>query len=159
MEWSFLGVIVLKRHKNAVVPALLLTCFAAGLQGAAPLITLNEKEYFEGPGFFFLLYHNNYSGMQGGLQMMQNGERLLDSGGLAISGRDSSARLSARVLRRVVDRERSTATVFGEIAGLNVGYQLICRTDGERMFVKVKFDSALDWSKVRQAAFQVYLYP
>lgn len=150
---------MLRRRTNVLVFSLLLTCFAAGLQGAAPGITLNEKEYFEGPGFYFLLYHNNYSGMQGGLQMMQNGERLLDSGSLAISGRDSSARLSARVLRRVVDRERSTATIFGEITGLNVGYQLICRTDGERIFVKVKFDRALDWSKVRQAAFQIYLYP
>lgn len=148
-----------KRRKHAASVLLLPLCFAAGLQAAAPRIVLNDKEYFEGPGFFFLLYHNNYSGMQGGLQMMQNGERLLDSGSLHISGRDSSTRLSARVLRRVVDRERSTATIFGEVAGLGLGYQLICRTDGERMFVKLKFDQALDWSKVRQAAFQIYLYP
>jgi endoglucanase len=146
------------KRKNAALLPLLLIGVAAGLPGATPRIVLNEKEYFEGPGFYFLVYHNNYSGMQGALQMMQNGERLLDSGALTISGRDSS-RLSARVLRRVVDREHSTATIFGEIAGLDVGYQLISRTDGERMFVKVKFDRPLDWTKVRQAAFQIYLYP
>ncbi len=148
-----------KRSKNAVLVCLTLIWLTASLQGAAPRIVLNEKEYFEGPGFFFLLYHNNYSGMQGGLQMMQNGERLLDSGSLLISGRDSSVRLSARVLRRVVDRKRSTATIVGEVTGLDLGYQLICRTDGERMFVKLKFDRPLDWSKVRQAAFQIFLYP
>ncbi|HWR49874.1 MAG TPA: glycoside hydrolase family 9 protein [Bryobacteraceae bacterium] len=91
--------------------------------------------------------------------MAQNGERLLDSGQLVITGRDSSTRISARVLRRVVDREKSTVAVVGEVAGLNVGYQIICRTDGQRMFVKLKFDQPLDWSKVRQAAFRMFLYP
>lgn len=148
-----------KRHTSALIACFLLSCFAACLHGAPGRIALNEKEYFEGPGFVFLVYHNNYSGMQGGLQMIQNGERLLDSGRLVISGRDGSTRLSARVQRRVVDRAKSTATIFGEVAGLNLGYQLICRTDGERMFVKVKFDGPLDWSKVRDAAFEIFLYP
>ncbi len=149
---------MLKRYKYAIAP-FLLACFAACMQGATGRIVLTDKEYFEAPGFFFLMYHNNYSGMQGGLQMIQNGERLLDSGQLVITGRDSSVRISARVLRRVLDRERSTATVIGEVAGLSVGYQLICRTDGERVFVKLKFDRPLDWSKVRQAAFRMFLYP
>jgi endoglucanase len=147
-----------KHYKDATAVLLPLICFAACLQGATGRIVLTDKEYFEAPGFFFLMYHNNYSGMQGGLQMIQNGERLLDSGQLVIAGRDSG-RLSARVLRREVDRERSTATVIGEVAGLSLGYQLICRTDGERMFVKLKFDRPLDWSKVRQAAFRMFLYP
>lgn len=153
-----------KPYLKALGACLLWALLAACLQAAAaparaPRIVLNEKEYFEGPGFFFLAYHNNYSGMQGGLQMAQNGERLLDSGALVISGRDSATRLAARVQRRMVDRAKSTATIFGEISGLNLGYQLISRTDGERMFVKVKFDAPLDWTKVRQAAFQIYAYP
>jgi hypothetical protein len=46
-------------------------------------IKLNEKEYFEGPGFSFLLFHNNYQvGFQGGLQMILHDERVLDSGDL-----------------------------------------------------------------------------
>jgi hypothetical protein len=136
---------------------LLAACLQAAAPAGAPRIVLNEKEYFEGPGFFFLVYHNNYSGMQGGLQLAQNGDRLLDSGALVVTGRDG--RLSARVQRRVVDRAKATATVFGQISGLNLGYQLISRTDGERMFVKVKFDAPLDWTKVREAAFQIYAYP
>ncbi len=48
-------------------------------------IVLNEKEYFEGPGLSFLLFHNNYQvGFQGGLQMILNGERVLDSGDLLL---------------------------------------------------------------------------
>ena len=39
-----------------------------------PQIVLNEKEYFEGPGIKFLLFHNNYmGGFQGGLQWYRCG--------------------------------------------------------------------------------------
>ncbi len=150
---------MVRRFTDLVVLFTLLICSSALLQGASERIVLAEKEYFEGPGFVFLMYHNNYSGMQGGLQMMQYGERLLDSGGLQIVGRDSNVRVGAQVLRRVVDRERSTATIFGEVTGLGVGYQLICRTDGKHMFVTTRFDRPLDWSKVRRAAFRIFLYP
>ncbi len=139
---------------------------AAGPQGqeqrpAAPQtgrIALAEKEYFEGPGFVFLVYHNTDSGSRGGLQMMQNGEWLLTSD-LLIGGRDSPSRGSARILRRVVDREGSKATILGEVASMSLGYQLICRTDGERMFINLEFDGPLDWSKLRQAALRMNLYP
>ena len=124
----------------------------------AARIALAEKEYFEAPGFVFLVYHNTDPSMRGGLQMMQAGEWLLASD-LLVTGRDSSSRASARVLRRVVDRERSTATIIGEASGLSLAYQLICRTDGERMFVNLKFGGPLDWSKLRQAALRMYLYP
>ncbi len=128
---------------------------------ATPLsarIALNEKEYFEAPGFVCLVYHNYISGTRGGLQIMQRGEWLTSSD-ILISGARGSGPLSARVSRRVVDREKSTATVIGEVTGLNVGFQLICRSDGERIFVKLRFDQPLDWSKVRQVAFRLYLYP
>src|ERR1035437_180984 len=127
--------------------------------GGSGTIKLTEKEYFEGPGFVFLVFHN-HSAMEGGLQIIQKGERLLDSGSLLLTPKGGAARRgsSGSVLRRVVDRERSTATVFGEVSGLNLGYQLICRTDGRRMFVTLKFDQALDWSKIQEAGFHMYLY-
>src|SRR5215831_7283768 len=101
------------------------------LEGAPPAIVLNEQEYFEAPGFAFLVFHNAYSPSRGGFQMMQNGEWLMASDDVVITGLDSG-RMPARVTRRVVDRERKTATIIGEAAGLNVGYQMICRTDGDR---------------------------
>jgi endoglucanase len=128
-------------------------------RGGSGNTVLTEKEYFEGPGLVFLVFHNNYSGMQGGLQMIQNGERLLDSGGLLLTAKGGSGRTAARVLRRVVDRERSTATIFGEIPDLKLGYQLMCRAAGERIIVTLKLDRPLDWSKIREAGFHIFLYP
>ncbi|HYW46507.1 MAG TPA: glycoside hydrolase family 9 protein [Bryobacteraceae bacterium] len=145
--------------KNAGVIVFAVTCIAKCLEAAPGAIALGEKEYFEAPGFAFLVYHNAGSLTRGGLQMMQNGEWLLASDDLQVTGRDSSTRLSARIVRRVVDRERKTATIIGEVSGLGLGYQLICRTDGDRMFVTVKFDRPLDASKIRQASFRMSLYP
>lgn len=133
--------------------------WSARAQDASPRIVLTSEEYFEGPGFLFLVYHNNYSGMQGALQMFQYGERLLDSGQAVISAKEGSAGGSNQILKRVVDRERSTAAVIGQFTGLNLQYQLQCRTDGRRMFVKLSFDRPLDWGRVRQAGLRMFLYP
>ncbi len=123
-------------------------------------IALNDLEYFAGPGFSFLIFHNNYQvGYQGGLQMILNDERVLDSGDLLLTTKPGQARPELRVLRREVDRAHETATVFGEIEGWNSGYRLISRTDGRSITVTLKLDRPLDWSKVEQAGFKIALYP
>ena len=122
-------------------------------------IGLNEKEYFEAPGVSFLVFHNNYQvGHQGGLQMIQNGERLLDSGDLFLLPKPGQNGGELRVLRRVVDRANSTATVFGEIVG-GSGYRLICHTDGERILITLKLDQAVDWNRFEAAGFRIAVYP
>jgi len=122
-------------------------------------ITFNDKEYFEAPGFSFLVFHNNYQvGHQGGLQMIQNGERLLDSGDLFLVLKSGRPGGELRILRRVAEREKSTATVFGEIEG-GSGYRLICRTDGQRVLVSLKLDRPVDWSQFGSAGFRMAVYP
>ncbi len=139
---------------------LLLNLLAAGVCAAqAPAtIVLNEKEYFSAPGFSFLMFHNNYQvGHQGGLQMIQNGERLLDSGDLLLMRKDGE-QAETQVLRREVDRERATATVIGEIAG-GSGYRLVCRTDGGKIVVTLQLERPVDWSRYAAAGFRIALYP
>ena len=138
---------------------ILLELLAVPLSGA-DRIALNEKEYFAGPGFSFLVFHNNYEvGYQGGLQMILNDERVLDSGDLLLELKHGQGRPELRALRREVDRAQQSATVFGEIEGWNSGYRLITRTDGRSMFITLKLDKPLDWSKVEQAGFRMAIYP
>jgi len=55
---------------NALFRAVLVFVLAISPCVAQEGISLNEQEYFSGPGFSFLLFHNNYQvGFQGGLQM------------------------------------------------------------------------------------------
>jgi hypothetical protein len=149
------------RIPRLLLPLVLASAFTAvaPLCAASDAIVLNDREYFEGPGFSFLLFHNNYQvGHQGGLQMIQNGERILDSGDLllAMKAGESPGLIPTK---RVVDRANSTATIYGEIAGWNSGYQIVCRSDGRKIFVTLKLDKPLDWSKVARAGFRIELYP
>jgi hypothetical protein len=133
----------------------------AALSAAAPpaKISLNDKEYFEAPGFSFLLFHNNYQvGYQGGLQMIQQGERLLDAGDLLLAPKTGVPAPQFQVKRRTVDRANSSATVFAQ-AGDAGGYQLLCRTDGTKIFITLTLDKSLDWSRYEQAALKFAIYP
>ena len=121
---------------------------------------LNEKEYFEGPGFSFLLFHNNYQvGFQGGLQMILHDERVLDSGDLFLVPKQGQERPALRVLRREVDRAQGTAAVFGEVEGSKLGYRLTVRNDGRSIAITLKLDRPIDWRLVEQAGFKICLYP
>ena len=137
-----------------------LLCVLLCATAAAPAqITLNEKEYFEGPGFFFLAFHNNYMpGYQGGLQMVQNGERILDSGDLYVRLRHSGE-VPRLVFRRTVDRTAGAATVHGRLDGLETAYRIVTHSDGRGMIVRLELDGALDWSAVAEAGFRIHLYP
>ncbi|HTV54840.1 MAG TPA: glycoside hydrolase family 9 protein, partial [Terriglobia bacterium] len=121
-------------------------------------IRLDAEEYFSAPGFSFLLFHNNYQvGFQGGLQMIQNGERILDSGDFYLIPKSGASRPPQSVSRRVVDLERSTATVEGEVGDLN--YRLTVATDGKQISIRLQTGSPIDWSNTREAGFRIYIYP
>ncbi len=139
---------------------LVLTVGAPSVRASDPArISLNDKEYFEGPGFSFLVFHNNYEvGYQGGLQMIENGERVLDSGDLLLVPKPGQRPASQRVLRRVVDRAAGTATVFGDLGDLG-GYRLVCRADGSRMAITLALDEPVNWSRFAQGGFRIALYP
>ena len=84
-----------KLRRNGGTLWFAITCTAACLQGAPGGITLNDKEYFEAPGFVFLVDHNVYAGPRGGLQMMQNGEWLLGSDDPLLIGSGSPGRTAS----------------------------------------------------------------
>jgi len=123
-------------------------------------ITLSDKEYFAAPGFSFLLFHNNYMvGYQGGLQLIQQDERLLDSGDLYVIPAPGVSEPRRAVLRREVDRASQTAVIHARIEDWDVPYQLICRTDGKRILVRLRLGKPLDPSRAREAGFRIFAYP
>ena len=139
--------------RNVLLPTAMILALVISPCVAKEGISLNEQEYFSGPGFSFLLFHNNYQvGFQGGLQMILTDERVLDSGDLFLVPKRGQGRPELRVLRRVVDRALESAAVFGEIEGWNFGYQLIAKTDGLSIFITLKLDRPVDWSQVEQGS-------
>ncbi len=146
--------------KSAFFLFLSLLLFVSCRRSEQPAIILNEQEYFSAPGFSFLTFQNNYQvGFQGGLQMIQNDERILDTGDFFLLPKAGNSTAKLKILRRVVDRQHSTVTLYGQVEGWGLGYQLVCRTDGQRIFVSLRLDQPLDWTRVQQAGFRIYLYP
>lgn len=132
---------------------------AVSIASAGGLIRLNEKEYFEGPGFSFLVFHNNYQvGYQGGLQMIQHEERLLDSGDFYLISK-MGASLERRPLERTVDAAAGAATVTAEAPAWKLGYRLVTRTDGARILITLELDRPIDWARAWRAGFRICVYP
>jgi hypothetical protein len=122
-------------------------------------IALDDKERFSAPGFLFLNFHNNYQvGNQGGLQMFQNGERLLDTGDLFLVMKNGEQPPSQNILRRTVDRVRGESTVHGRIES-GPAYRIVTGTDGKRIRVRLELDQPLDPSRFAAAGFRLMLYP
>src|SRR5512142_989566 len=49
-------------------------------------LSINDQEYFETPGLNVLVYHNTFSeGHQGGVEIIQHGERVATNGELRLS--------------------------------------------------------------------------
>jgi hypothetical protein len=138
----------------------------AGSDGGK-LITLNDRQYFEAPGFKFLLFHNNYQeGFFGGLEMIESGDRVLAAGDLMLRRKGELDHISNpgpgslySALRRTADLEHATATVFAETRNLHSSYRLVSRTDGSRILITLELDHPVDWRQVDRAGFRIYLDP
>ena len=122
-------------------------------------IRLNPQEYFEGPGFSFHPYHNDYrAGHMSGLQMIQNGERLLDSGDLYLEAKPGGAAPVWSVSAREVDQATGTVTVKGNVEGMGE-YRLVTRTDGRKILVSLRLPQTMDWNRIQGAGLRFALYP
>ncbi|MFH1742351.1 MAG: glycoside hydrolase family 9 protein [bacterium] len=128
-------------------------------------ISLTPEGYFEGPGFNFLVYHNNFiGGRQGGLQMLLHGTRVLDSG--SVFCRTSDGQLygyydnnGKKIGDRVVIVEENTCTIPGEFSALDLKYNLVVRTDGPAIQITVKLDKPVDWDKITEFVFKIEIFP
>ncbi len=146
---------VIRTFLSFLVPAFL----SLQAVSAQARITLNQQEYFEAPGFSFHPYHNDYrAGSMSGLQMVQNGERLLDSGDLYLEGKPGTPAPSWSATGRKVDPAAGTVTVTGQVEGMGE-YRLNVRTDGRKIFVTLVLPPALDWQRLQEAGLRFAFFP
>jgi hypothetical protein len=155
-----------------MLAVLSLSAVLVGGYGASPpplrdRIVLNEREYFEAPGFAFLLFHNNYQeGFFGGLEMIQGGERVLAAGDLMLKRKGDQEHTANpgpatnyATLTRQSDPQHATATVRAKTLRSNTSYRLICRTDGKRLYISVALEQPINWEDIAEAGFRIYLDP
>ncbi len=125
-------------------------------------IKLQPEGYFEGPGFAFLLYHNDYLvGKRGGLQMFLHGKRVLDAGEVVCTARDGRTYSfeATEIGQRTVDQARGISIVPGRIKALDIAYKIIAHSEEDSIFLTVELEKPLDWKKAMDFFLKLELYP
>lgn len=125
-------------------------------------IELKPEGYFETPGFAFLVYHNDYLvGKRGGLQMFLHGRRVMDAGEVVCSA--GAGRVwdfdDQQMGERVVSIEKGFSMIPGRFRQADIGYRLICRSDGDSILLTVELDKPFDWKRFSNIAFKMEIYP
>jgi hypothetical protein len=159
-----------------------LAAFTAAVTGSfaaesAPenTLTLNDQEYLEMRGLNVMLAHDFYpEGHQGGVGIIQNGERVATNGDLRLSPTPGQWQPTPAVGTRQVDRATGEISVhmrypnekldrkgYNPIAypNLKLGYTLRVRPDGTAFRIMVDLDQPLPPDWVGRVGFNLELYP
>jgi hypothetical protein len=154
----------------------LLFCSVLGLTARAETkLSLNGEEYLQMPGLDVMLAHDFYpEGHQGGVGVIQNGQRVATNGDLRLSATPGQWQPTPVVGERRVDRATQTISVhmsypdeeqnrkgFNPIAypDLKLGYELKVRTDPDGFRIIVDLDQPLPAEWVGRVGFNLELFP
>jgi endoglucanase len=167
------------RSLSAVVVAALslLTCSLSfpGQQSAQDGFKLNDLEYFELAGVNIMAFQDIYpEGHQGGISIIQNGERVASNGDLRLDPVPGQWQPVPKQDKRVVDRQANEITTWLsypdpsrnrkgfnpiEYPDLNLAYKVHVRGDGANIRVVVDLDRPLPDAFVGKVGFNLELYP
>ncbi len=121
---------------------------------------LNDLEYFEAPALSALVFHDYYpEGKQGGIEIIQHGERVATNGDLRLSpGPGQWARLP-EVGERTTDAKNGMAQVSLKFADIDLAYTLRVEPAGDALRVVVDLARSLRPEESGRVFFNLELYP
>lgn len=151
-------------------------CFTLELIArGTPALSLNDQEYLQMPGLDVMLAHDFYpEGHQGGVGVIQNGQRVATNGDLRLSATPGQWQPIPVVGDRHVDRATQTISVhmsypdeeqnrkgFNPIAypDLKLGYTLKVQPDGDGFRIIVDLDQAIPAGWDGRVGFNLELFP
>ncbi|HQE93324.1 MAG TPA: MFS transporter [Anaerolineae bacterium] len=119
---------------------------------------LNEQQYFEAPGLTATVFHDFYpEGKQGGLTLIQHGERVAACGDVRLEPTPGQWRPLPKVGERQVEGESLVVPAQFEEAGLR--YTVRIRPEGESLRVAVDLAEPLPPEWEGKVGFNLELYP
>ncbi len=128
--------------------------------------TLNEHGYFDAPGLSALVFHNAYpEGKQGGVELIQHGERIATCGDLRLSKAPGQWDVLPEMLGRDVaesdpgSEALASVTITGQLPGQKASYTLVVEPDGRSLRVSVDLDEPLPEPVAERLGFNLEIYP
>ncbi|MBN1310606.1 MAG: glycoside hydrolase family 9 protein [Anaerolineae bacterium] len=121
---------------------------------------LNKLEYFEAPGLSALVFHNSYSeGKQGGIEIIQHGERVATNGGLRLEPTPGQWSPLPEAGERQVDKQRGEVSVPLRYSELDLGCVVRVRADGASLRIAVDLARPIPSEWVGRVSFNLELFP
>ncbi len=167
--------------KTTYLSALLLGLFfvttrcGATAAGAEDILSLNSQEYLEMPGLNVMLAHDYYpEGHQGGVGIIQNGQRVATNGDLRLEPTPGQWQATPVVGSRQVDRISKEISVrmsypdyskdrrgFNPMSypDLKLSYAIRVRPEGRSFRILVDLDAPLPAAWVGKVGFNLELFP
>lgn len=139
------------------------------------VLTINELEYLEMPGLNVMLAHDFYpEGHQGGVGIIQNGQRVATNGDLRLEPTPGQWQPVPKVGQRIVDREANTISIRMEYPdpeknrkGFNpvvypdlaFSYFVRIKPEGQSFRIIVDLENPLPEEWVGKVGFNMELFP
>jgi hypothetical protein len=121
---------------------------------------LNALEYFETPGASFLVFHNDYpSGKQGGLEIIQHGERVASCGDVGLEAAPGQWSVLARPGKREVNAAEGTVKVPLSFPDAKLDYTIRVQAQGDSLRVSVDLARPLPPELEGKAGLNLELFP
>jgi len=131
---------------------LLELCFSPSALGQKAL-SINDLGYFEMPGLNVIVFQDYYpGGHQGGITIIQNGERVAANGDIRMGG-------AATVGPKTVDKAAGTIRTQLNYPRIPFQFNIQVKAQGQKIIVTADLDQPLPAEWVGKAWFQIELFP
>jgi endoglucanase len=121
-------------------------------QGQEKLL-INDQGYFEMPGLDIIVFDDYYpSGHQGGITIIQNGERVAANGDIRLVAWPEKG-------PKKVDREAGTIIAQSKNPDIPLQYSVTVKAEGRKILVSVDLDQPVPKEWLGKAWFQIELFP
>ncbi len=122
--------------------------------------TLSEHGTFEAPGLAALIFHNRYpEGKQGGIEIIQHGERTLSCGDVRFSTAPSQWDGQPEVGEREIVDGGAAVAVPCRFSKAELGYTVRVKPEGASLLISVDLESPLPVAVEGQAGFNLEIFP
>ena len=121
---------------------------------------VNELEYFEAPGLSVLVFHDIYpEGKQGGLEIIQHGERIATNGDLRLEPTPGQWAPLPKFVKREVDAKNGVIKARLSFIDKTLDYVVCVWGDGDSLHVRVDLDRPLPTDLSGKMSFNLELFP
>ena len=117
-------------------------------------LTINDQGYFEMTGLDVIVFDDYYPiGRQGGVTIIQNGERVAANGGITLGG------AFAERADKKVDRASGTIQAHVNLPDIPFSYDVTVKSSGSKVTITADLSQPLPPAMEGKAYFQIELFP